>query len=54
MRCIQRLIAVMFLPARDPHGAIDRDDRRQAHMTRATLSHYRRRGNPVPWALLTG
>jgi hypothetical protein len=54
VRVIRRLLCALMLRPADPERAIARENRRQQHQTRAILSHYRRRGDRPPTALLTG
>jgi hypothetical protein len=50
MAAIRGLLAATALAraSLDKAAAIARDTWRRTHLTRATLSHYRRRGDPIP------
>ena len=48
MAAIRHLLAVTVLPPIiDTAAAIKRDARRMPHMTRAKISHYKRRGDQI-------
>ena len=50
MAAIRGLLAATVLARTtvDKAAAIARDTWRRTHQTRATISHYRRRGDPIP------
>ena len=49
---IRRLISRVFIPAATGLRHVLRWSLfRRAHQTRALISHYRSRGNPIPWEL---